>query len=110
MTENFGDYFFQVLGNHRGRMRVKMIGLNARYTHSCLALFYIRNELEKYCKDVEVEIHQFTINDAYYGLLLNITEGEPDYYFFSAAIWNSDLIVKLISDLRRCFPKSRCVR
>ncbi len=90
-------------------MHIKLIGLNARYTHSCLALFYVRNELGNHCDNVETEILQFTINDVYYELLLNLTKGEPDYYFFSAAIWNSDLVIKLIIDLQRCIPGASCV-
>lgn len=90
-------------------MYIKLIGLNARYTHSCLALFYVRNELDCHCDNIEVEIYQFTINDNYYELLLNLTRGKPTYLFFSTAIWNSDLVVKLITDLNFILPACRCV-
>ena len=48
------------------RPRIKLVALNARYTHSCLALFYIRNELADHLPEVEVEILQLTINDNSY--------------------------------------------
>ncbi len=82
-------------------MRIKLVGVNARYTHSCLALFYIRNELEKYLPEARVEILQFTINDPYYENLLTMSEGDPDAIFFSTAIWNSERVEPLIRDLGR---------
>ena len=80
-------------------MKIKAVGINARYTHSCLALFYLRNELENHDPDIKVEICQYTINDPYYTLLQRLREGHPDYFFFSSAIWNSDLVTGLVSDL-----------
>ncbi|MCG6930279.1 MAG: DUF4080 domain-containing protein [Desulfofustis sp.] len=80
-------------------MKIKLIGINARYSHSCLALFYLRNELELNLSGVDAEICQYTINDPYYILLQRIAAGRPDYLFFSALIWNSDLIERLIEDL-----------
>jgi len=90
-------------------MRISLVGLNARYTHSCLALFYIRNELLRNSDDFEVQIQQFTINDPYYEMLLQLSAGSFDYYFFSASIWNSDLVVRLIDDLLRIDPQHLCV-
>ena len=89
--------------------KIKIIGINARFTHSCLALFYVRNELEKNCPDVAAELLQFTINDNYYAMLLRLSRESPDFIFFSAAIWNSALIEKLTLDLRLCLPGCRVV-
>ncbi len=89
--------------------QIKIVGLNARFTHSCLALFYVRNELEKHCPDCRGQLLQFTINDNYYEMLLRLSEGGPDYIFFSAAIWNSTLVEKLTLDLTICLPGCRVV-
>jgi len=80
-------------------VKIKVVGINARYTHSCLALFYLRNELENHIPECSVEICQFTINDPYYTLVQRLSDGAADYLFFSAVIWNSELTVKLITDL-----------
>ncbi|MEK6201159.1 MAG: DUF4080 domain-containing protein [Desulfobulbaceae bacterium] len=85
-------------------MQIKIVALNARFTHSCLALFHVRNELEKNCPGVETEVCQLTINDSYYETLLRLSQGSPDYIFFSAAVWNSDRVEQLIRDLHRCLP------
>ena len=37
-------------------------------------------------------------------MLLRLTAGKPRYVFFSAAIWNSGIIEKLVQDLNRCSP------
>ena len=80
-------------------LKIKLIAVNARYSHSCLALFYLRNEVEKYLPEAVTEICQFTINDPYYALLQRIAAGQPACLFFSALIWNSDMVEKLVTDL-----------
>jgi radical SAM superfamily enzyme YgiQ (UPF0313 family) len=89
--------------------KIKLVALNAKYIHSCLALFYIRNELKLHYPQAEVEILQLTINDNLYENLLRITLDQPFAVFFSAAIWNSDRIAQLTSDVRRCLPECRIV-
>jgi len=91
------------------KKNIKIVGLNARFTHSCLALFYVRNELEKNCPDVDVTLLQFTINDNYYEMLLRLSNGAPDCIFISAAVWNSGLVEKLTCDLQTCLPGCRVV-
>lgn len=85
-------------------MLIKIVALNARFTHSCLALFHVRNELEKNSPGVKTELCQLTINDSYYETVLRLSQGSPDYIFFSAAVWNSDRVEQLIRDLKRCLP------
>ena len=89
--------------------RVKLVGINGRFTHSCLALFYIRNELLQNCPLLKSELYQFTINDNYYEMVLRLSSGAPEYIFLSAAIWNSDLVEKLIVDLKKCLPRTSIV-
>ena len=80
-------------------VKIKVVSINARFTHSCLALFYLRQHLEAHIAGVEVELCHYTINDPYYTLLQRIDRGNPDYVFFSALIWNSMLIERLLADL-----------
>jgi len=90
-------------------MNVKLIGINGRYSHSTLALFYVRQQLVAHCSWLKgIEIVQFTINDPYYKMFLRIGSQEPDCLFFSAYVWNSDRICRLIRDLKRAYP-SCCV-
>jgi Protein of unknown function (DUF4080)/Radical SAM superfamily len=90
-------------------MHIKLVAINGRFTHSSLALFHLRNELEVYCPDVTTEILQFTLRDPGYELLLRLSKGSPDAIFFSAAIWNSDQVEGLIADLHSLLPSSLLV-
>lgn len=88
---------------------IRLVGINGRFSHSCLALFYVRNELDRYSSEWNYDICQFTINDPYYEMLLRLGEDSPDYIFFSAAIWNSTLVEKLVRDLHICRPQCQTV-
>ncbi len=85
-------------------MHIKLVAINGRFTHSSLALFYVRNELEEYCPDVHTEILQLTIRDPYYEVMLELSREQPDALFFSAAVWNSDRVEELIADLHSLYP------
>ena len=85
-------------------MNCKLVGINGRYTHSSLALFHVRNELESHCTDLTTEIVQLTIRDPYYEVLLRLSGGAPDAIFFSVYIWNSELVAGLIRDLHDLLP------
>ncbi len=89
--------------------RVKLVGINGRYVYSCLPLFYLRNALSRHHPQWLVELLQFSINDNYFEMLLQIAAGEPDYVFLSAAVWNSDIVEKLVADLSVCLPQGRMV-
>ncbi|MCF8056470.1 MAG: DUF4080 domain-containing protein [Desulfocapsa sp.] len=90
-------------------MHIKLVAINGRYTHSSLALFHLRNELEEYCSDITIEIFQFSIRDPGYEILLRLSHGAPDAILFSAAIWNSDQVERLIVDLHSLLPSSLLV-
>ncbi len=91
------------------KQQIKIVGLNARFTHSCLALFYVRNELEKNCPNMAGGLYQLTINDNYFEMIIRLSADNPRYIFFSAAIWNSSLVEKLTRDLGTCLPECRVV-
>ncbi len=85
-------------------MRIKLIAFNGRYTHSCLALFYLRNALARHLPAVDTEICQFTINDSYYHTLQEIVARKPDALFFSVYIWNAERVYRLVEDIARLAP------
>jgi hypothetical protein len=85
-------------------LHYQLIALNCRFTHSCLALFYVRNELERHLSGCRVEITQFTINDPYYDTLLHISGSGAEALFFSVYIWNTLYINRLVRDLKRIRP------
>lgn len=85
-------------------MHFKLIAFNGRYIHSCLALFYVREALEKNLPDCQPEIIQYTINDPYYPILRRISSDRPAALLFSVYIWNSMYIQRLVGDLVKLLP------
>ncbi|MBU4260309.1 MAG: DUF4080 domain-containing protein [Proteobacteria bacterium] len=90
-------------------MKFSLIGFNCRFTHSCLSLFYLRQELCKNIDDVAVNINQFTINDPYYPTLMQISSFAADAFFFSVYIWNAHIIKRIINDLAQIQPFPRFI-
>lgn len=85
-------------------MNIHLIAFNCRFSHSCLALFYVRNELERHLPSCATTLEQFTINDPYYETLLHITGQGADALFFSAYIWNAIYLKRLLTDIHRIRP------
>ena len=88
---------------------IRLVAFNARYTHSCLALFYLREELVRHIPEVSVELLQLTINDNDYESLLRIADDDPFAVFFSGAIWNSEKVCRVAADLHRALPRCQIV-
>ncbi len=86
------------------RVLYRLAALNCRYSHSCLALFYLRQALGKHLPDAGIEMLALTINDPYYQSLQRILTGDPAVLFFSAYIWNGDRIARLVTDIARIRP------
>jgi radical SAM superfamily enzyme len=82
-----------------------LISINCRYSHSCLAQFYVRNALEKHLPGHPVVLTQLTINDPYYDTLLRISEKPARAILFSVYIWNHQFVRRLITDLARLLPE-----
>ncbi|MFA6901428.1 MAG: DUF4080 domain-containing protein [Desulfurivibrionaceae bacterium] len=86
-------------------MQISLITLNARYSHSCPALFHVRNALAQAMPESCLVLRQFTINDPYYETLIRITCDQPEALCFSVYIWNADYTMRLVADLRRIMPE-----
>ena len=90
-------------------MKITLVAINGRYTHSCLALYYLRQRLCNALPDCEVDIQQYALNDPYYETLLRIVADQPDAILFSAYIWSSERIQRLLHDLARLLPETPLV-
>jgi hypothetical protein len=84
--------------------RSHLVSLNCRYTHSCMALFYVRCALERHLPGSAVRISQYTINDPYFDTLLRLSTSPCDALFFSVYIWNGMYIERLVRDLAAIRP------
>ena len=82
-----------------------LISINCRYSHSCLAQFYVRNALKQHLPEYPVVLTQLTINDPYYDTLLRLTRQSARALLFSVYIWNHQYVRRLIIDLARLLPE-----
>ncbi len=82
-----------------------LISLNCRFSHSCLAQFYVRNALEKHLPEQDIVFSQCTINDPYLATLLRISGQPAKAVFFSVYIWNHHYVRRLITDLANLLPE-----
>lgn len=82
--------------------KILLSAINARYTHSCLALYCLKS-----CAtglDFEISIREFTINQKLDEIIAGIASEQGDVIAFSVYIWNMELIKKIIPRLKRECP------
>lgn len=83
-------------------MKTLLIAINAKFEHEGLAIWY----LSKAClnKGIPAKVLRFSINDSMQRIWASILEEQPDAAAFSCYIWNRELVLKLISDLKKAKP------
>ncbi len=84
-------------------MKVLLLALNSRFTHSNLALLSIKNYIptDKY----ESEILELTINENIWEMLKQIYAYHPQIICFSVYIWNAELVKQLLLEIPKILPE-----
>ncbi len=83
-------------------MKILLVAVNAKYIHSCPAVYSLKAYADKYkTGNEEIEISEYTINDRYGDILSDIVLKNADVVAFATYIWNVDRVLKLISDIRK---------
>ncbi len=88
-------------------MKVLLVALNAKYSHSSLALRY----LQYYCgpQFPGLASLEYNINQDPQVILADLALQEPDVVGFSCYIWNIELILPLIANLRKVCPQTTII-
>lgn len=88
-------------------MKVLLVGINASYVHTCLAIRSIKNYVEFFAKkenqDFFIDFIEFTINQPIMEIFKSIFCDSPDVLLFSTYIWNGPLIEKIISEIKKYY-------
>jgi radical SAM superfamily enzyme YgiQ (UPF0313 family) len=86
-------------------LKVLLVGLNAKYIHSSLALYSIRAA----CHDAgqEVEVLEYTINQEFFYILGDIAGREPALVGIACYIWNREMVLKITAALKKALPEVR---
>lgn len=85
-------------------MEVLLVAVNATYSHSSLALRY----LSAYCRSrfPDLKTLEYNINQDPSLILADLARHRPDVVGFSCYIWNIELILPLIVNLRKVCPQT----
>lgn len=87
--------------------KILFLGINARYTHSNLAIRYLRNVIRDL--HYKTEILEFSINRQGLELLPEIYKRKPAVLAISVYIWNSEFIRNLLPDIKAILPHCKLV-
>lgn len=84
-------------------MKVLFTTMNARFTHSSLALHYLSTYLEAYT-DAEIIVKEYSINNNLDSIEAEIYQLDVDIICFSTYIWNVDEIKVVARNIRKVNP------
>lgn len=83
-------------------MRILLAALNARYSHSCLALYALQASLAR--QGMPAEVREFTINNRPAEVARDIYRCQPQLAAFSCYIWNREETLRLCATLKKVMP------
>jgi anaerobic magnesium-protoporphyrin IX monomethyl ester cyclase len=89
-------------------MKILLTTLHAKYSHASLALPC----LAAYCRDIletELLIREYTVNEPREHILRLIMAEEADLVAFSCYIWNIEMTLKIVADIKKIAPATRIV-
>ncbi|KYO69183.1 B12-binding domain-containing radical SAM protein [Thermovenabulum gondwanense] len=88
-------------------MRVVLVGINAKYIHTNLAIRNLKAYFEKDYKeeDIKINLLEATINDFLDDILERIVEFNPSVVGFSLYIWNFNQVLYLAENLKKVLPE-----
>lgn len=85
-------------------MKILLVGINAKYIHSNLAVYSIRASAMKRFKDeknVRIKIAEYTINQTAEKIIQSIYQARPDMIGISCYIWNIMMVQKIVTELQK---------
>ncbi len=84
--------------------KILLVSLNARYSHSNLAVYYLYQSLAN--RNIDSEIIEMSINTPLDELLNSLYEKKAEVYCFSVYIWNVIQIRQTAVNLKKLLPES----
>lgn len=84
------------------RKKITLVAINARYTHSCLALYCLKSHVRGLGHDVS--LREYSLRRDTDEIAEETAGGKPDVVGLSVYIWNATIIERLVPLLRRRLP------
>ena len=88
-------------------MNAVLLGINGRYSHTNLALRYLRNEIR--AAGHTAQIVEFDISARRQDVLERLALAQPQVLLLSVYVWNALLIRLLLPDIRALLPDCRLI-
>lgn len=82
--------------------RISLIAINARFSHSCLALLRLKHAA--FDPDA-IKLSEYNINESACEIAADIVAAKPEAAGFSCYIWNIDHIIKVASIVKKVLPE-----
>ncbi len=89
-------------------MKTVLVGINSKYIHTCLAIWYLKASVNEISNNIVVT-REFTINDNKDNILSELYKEKPDILTFSCYIWNIELILLLSKEIKKLLPKCKII-
>jgi radical SAM superfamily enzyme YgiQ (UPF0313 family) len=86
-------------------MKIDLVAINSRYTHTNLALLYLKEAIHELGH--EVVISEFSINQNILEILKQLYLTKADLIAISVYIWNTELIKKLLPEIKKLLPETK---
>ena len=84
-----------------------LTAINARYTHSNLALLYLREAVRDL--PVQTDILACTITQPVLDILQELHTRQPDWIGLSVYIWNTEKVRLLLPEIKKVLPETKIV-
>ena len=82
-------------------MKTLLVGINSKYIHTCLAIWYLKANIQG---NDNTTVREFTINDLQDNILSEIYREKPDIVAFSCYIWNIGFVLSISKELKKLLP------
>lgn len=88
-------------------MKIILTTLNARYTHSSLALRYLYANLKELKDNTQIVEH--TINDNIHEIAEKLLKSNPTFICIGVYIWNSSQVSQLVKIIKKISPDTTII-
>ena len=94
--------------------KILLAAVNASYVHSNPAVYALRRSAYAFAENSssvfpQIDIAEYTINDRYEDILFDLIGKNADAIGMSVYIWNAQICLSLLEDLRRLHPSGEIV-
>ena len=89
------------------KMKILLAAVNAKYIHSNLAVYCLRAYAKEQHPASNITISEYTINQSFDEILMDIYKQAPDVLCLSCYLWNVTEVGQLIQEIPKILPDTK---